>query len=232
MAFKFGKGGEAMKGFTVKQHERVALELYHMRNRLLGLVCCMSRSYRLNGKELRMTKNVLDKLDILRSELDCAFCREVDAAGVYDSKTHKVSGLEYPYMYPYYPARFIKNEIEPEPPALGKKNGFTVEQHKRVGSELYQIWRRLSNLHCCISRAYTQSGKESRMAGSVCDKLETLRSLLDDAFCVEHPKDFDAVVYYPHCDVHVDPMNLTYEEVDEEALEEERAKLLRKGMVK
>lgn len=113
---------------------------------------------------------------------------------------------------------------------MGKrKNGFTAKQHERVGLELYQIDRRLNNLHCCISRAYSKSGKESRIAGNICDKLATLRCLLDDAFCREHPKDFDVVVYYPQCDIHVDPMNLTYQEMDEEALEEERAKLLRKA---
>lgn len=78
-----------------------------------------------------------------------------------------------------------------------RKNGFTREQHERVGLELCRMYARLQNLHCCISRAYPKNSRESKLADRICSSVGLLRSYLDDALCREDRDNFDTHVYYP-----------------------------------
>lgn len=102
---------------------------------------------------------------------------------------------------------------------MAKRNGFTREQHERVGFELQTMSKRLNNLHCCIQRAYGFNSKELRQAKKAEADIDALRDRLNDLFWNDAGGRMDfGSPYYPKKTQYGHPASvdepLTYQEMD------------------
>ena len=78
----------------------------------------------------------------------------------------------------------------------GKKPGFTIEKHKQVASELFQMRERLADLSNELTAAYPV--KISGLAKVARDAVDALRCQLDNLVAREQLMDEGATrIYYP-----------------------------------
>jgi hypothetical protein len=78
-----------------------------------------------------------------------------------------------------------------------QKKGLTIERHKELGQELFDIRDKLVNISCELGRAYPVKAGFDRQLGQVIQKIDAVRGMLDEHFYNEHPKDFNIRIYYP-----------------------------------
>jgi len=78
---------------------------------------------------------------------------------------------------------------------LTKKPGLSLEQHEKLGFDLYEIHRRLHEIHGHICKIYP--GDICELAHKACHAVDEFRNRLDNKVCSENPKKTDAnEIYY------------------------------------
>ena len=81
----------------------------------------------------------------------------------------------------------------------GKKIGYTLEQHERLGLELQTMRDRLNKTFVDLQKNYRRDAKAIRKAGAALNAVDKLRSELDSLVCKEQAgnKDLECTkVYY------------------------------------
>jgi|LGOV01.1.fsa_nt_gb hypothetical protein len=79
---------------------------------------------------------------------------------------------------------------------MPKKSGITIEEHRQLGQELFQIRESLVKLSADLSKAYPL--KLASLATDAWQAVDALRSKLEDQVCRENPADDAAIDMYYH----------------------------------
>jgi hypothetical protein len=78
-----------------------------------------------------------------------------------------------------------------------KKKQLTVDEHKVIGAELYEIRRRIMKIEDRLWKAIPISHRINTKTAGVRGKIDALRSDLDSLLRDQYPNDFSTKTYYP-----------------------------------
>ena len=79
---------------------------------------------------------------------------------------------------------------------MAKKPGLSIEEHRQLGQELFQMRESLVKLTETLSKAYPQP--LSSLADNAWQAVDAIRSKLEDQVCRENPEDNAALSMYYH----------------------------------
>jgi len=77
-----------------------------------------------------------------------------------------------------------------------KKHGLTVGEHINIGAHLKVIRDELVHMSVQIGNAYPKASPQDNKVVRATNYVDSLRCLLDDCACREHPHHFDVNWYY------------------------------------
>jgi hypothetical protein len=78
-----------------------------------------------------------------------------------------------------------------------KKPGLTLDEHKALAAQLYDMRNQLLTLMVETSHKYPKNSPLVKYLTAAGDQLDKARSKGDDFLAVEYPNDFDPGIYYP-----------------------------------
>lgn len=75
-----------------------------------------------------------------------------------------------------------------------KNRMFTFDEHEKLGENLQGINNYLMEIECLIHNTYGKTHKATKKARIATNAISTLRCVLDDIVCSEHPEKPDSLV--------------------------------------
>ena len=79
---------------------------------------------------------------------------------------------------------------------MGRKRGFTMEEHWTMGNLLYHTRAALQAQFLAISKAYPFNSRVVRQLERALKGVEAVQSEMDSAMYREHPEEADPQIYY------------------------------------
>lgn len=69
-----------------------------------------------------------------------------------------------------------------------KYTGFSYDEHKKKGEDLYQARMTLHRLYLDLTKAYGKTSDLAKLSNTALKSVEELRNQLDNLVCRENPK--------------------------------------------
>ena len=77
------------------------------------------------------------------------------------------------------------------------KPRLTLQEHKELGANLYEIRSKLGEYVWALSKVYSKSSKQCKLAINAQEAVDKLRRQMEGRLFVEKLKDFNVSIYYP-----------------------------------
>jgi hypothetical protein len=90
----------------------------------------------------------------------------------------------------------MNTETTSHPTANPRAKRMTIEQHRATGRQLKQARAILATAAVAIPNTYGKTSKPGRLANRPLRALDALRCELDEQLHRDHPRQFDAGIYY------------------------------------